>query len=723
MKLLLRKSHVKAHWRTIDGKKVHVREHDDKRHPRLGMARLRKPQAGALAFDFDTPPLPVRPNVRKPRAKTPDQARKVRLAREERVAGELIEEIKKIIAESQHPASSYSSEWIDSLAELEGVQLSTTWKNRYEALTAQSRATAEAMDRAVTDKERQDLDLALKRSPIAGWDDSHYILQKGYIRRIAGVDYLSGGWWENVVDFHVPTLLAARDEAGRLFEAIPQVDTANAYSGFSPRSMPVSAVRKLVLKYGMKMRTTEHPSENGRWVWNGKVSVSAPWLPKSLEYEIGHANTLIKEDEPSEQQQELLDHRSWEWYEEQDKKRKKEQAETYISANDVKEILREATRHLAAEAVPKSQTDTEAAEVAAEKIKAIIKARAPARRIELEAQIKALTGPILAEADKLLSGLPPASVFPTAMMANDAKQEWRRDYDSQRVVEIAGHINTLPSMPEQIEALRKAEKSARTPKEAALWRGSVYFKPDDKALADFAEATIPNYPNASASYKPKASEGISPAVKKAVSGAAAVYRKHCHPEALEDRKLGISEYKRTEGSRRAGGYASGSNVMMDPEAVEGRTAAEIVSGKREPVNKTAVHEIAHTLEHQIPEWADLAQSFLSARTAGDDPVMLKKLQSGWGYDDWEVTRPDRFVEPYTGKYYASFGSTEVVTMALQEILTGPKRSFELFQKDPEHWALGIALLRLPPSELRKYGFFGQSAAPPAPPIPKFKVKK
>ncbi len=91
----------------------------------------------------------------------------------------------------------------------------------------------------------------------AGWDDSHYILQKRSIRRIAGVDYLVGGWWEGVVDYHVPTLLAARDEAGRLFNSIPQVDTANAESAFSPRSMPVSAVRKLMLKYGLKMRVID----------------------------------------------------------------------------------------------------------------------------------------------------------------------------------------------------------------------------------------------------------------------------------------------------------------------------------------------------------------------------------------------------------------------------------------------------------------------------------
>ncbi len=80
---------------------------------------------------------------------------------------------------------------------------------------------------------------------------------------------------------------------------------------------------------------------------------------------------------------------------------------------------------------------------------------------------------------------------------------------------------------------------------------------------------------------------------------------------------------------------------------------------------TPFHEIGHMVEYFNPNALRVSKLFLKARTAGENPVQLKRILPSCGYGPSEITKPDDFISPYIGKDYKS--ATEVLSMGIEQI--------------------------------------------------------
>lgn len=80
---------------------------------------------------------------------------------------------------------------------------------------------------------------------------------------------------------------------------------------------------------------------------------------------------------------------------------------------------------------------------------------------------------------------------------------------------------------------------------------------------------------------------------------------------------------------------------------------------------TPFHEIGHMVEYFNPNALRVSKLFLKARTAGENPVQLKRIFPSCGYGPSEITKPDDFISPYIGKDYKS--ATEVLSMGIEQI--------------------------------------------------------
>lgn len=112
----------------------------------------------------------------------------------------------------------------------------------------------------------------------------------------------------------------------------------------------------------------------------------------------------------------------------------------------------------------------------------------------------------------------------------------------------------------------------------------------------------------------------------------------------------------------------------------------------------AVHEYAHRLQAALPELDRLFQDLHARRTAG---AQLKPMRLfGPGYARTEMTREDHYVHPYMGKEYSGRGALEVMSMALESVLSAagsraPHRIDDLrkmYTQDRELFDLAVGLL-------------------------------
>lgn len=105
-------------------------------------------------------------------------------------------------------------------------------------------------------------------------------------------------------------------------------------------------------------------------------------------------------------------------------------------------------------------------------------------------------------------------------------------------------------------------------------------------------------------------------------------------------------------------------------------------------NKMVVHELGHWLEDHNPEVHRKTLEFYNRRTQGEPLEWM-----GPGFDRSEVTRKDRFVHPYMGKYYLDGGqqvATEIVSMGLEYFYSQP---YKLATEDPDMFDFIFNLVR------------------------------
>ncbi len=129
--------------------------------------------------------------------------------------------------------------------------------------------------------------------------------------------------------------------------------------------------------------------------------------------------------------------------------------------------------------------------------------------------------------------------------------------------------------------------------------------------------------------------------------------------------------------------------------------------------EVVLHEFMHLVQIAVPEIETLAREMHRARTAGAQRKKLKDLTRNSAYADYEVTREDKYFNPYVGKeyetkiagpggYYEKEEPLEVLTMIFQALIgdIGDQRNKQginplrnkLLSKDRESAAFGLGLL-------------------------------
>jgi len=107
-----------------------------------------------------------------------------------------------------------------------------------------------------------------------------------------------------------------------------------------------------------------------------------------------------------------------------------------------------------------------------------------------------------------------------------------------------------------------------------------------------------------------------------------------------------------------------------------------------------LHEMGHWLEERDHGVFQKAKAFLLSRTQKDPAQKMADLKPDRGYAEYEITRPDRFIDPYVGRAYVEPGvghyATEIVSMGMELFFTDPG---QFARDDPGHFDFIYNLMR------------------------------
>lgn len=113
---------------------------------------------------------------------------------------------------------------------------------------------------------------------------------------------------------------------------------------------------------------------------------------------------------------------------------------------------------------------------------------------------------------------------------------------------------------------------------------------------------------------------------------------------------------------------------------------------RMPVDEhTVVHELGHWLEDIDSDIFDKISTFYDQRTAGDPLISMNAASGSSGYRANELTKVDRFIDPYMGKYYYQGNkryASEILSMGLEQMSRDPV-AFALNDPDMFDFIYGI----------------------------------
>jgi len=100
--------------------------------------------------------------------------------------------------------------------------------------------------------------------------------------------------------------------------------------------------------------------------------------------------------------------------------------------------------------------------------------------------------------------------------------------------------------------------------------------------------------------------------------------------------------------------------------------------------RMVIHELGHWLEDKNPEIHRKILAFYDERTKDEKARWL-----GGGFGKSEISKKDKFIDPYMGKYYAG-KYTEILSMGLEYFYKDP---YALAKKDPEYFDFIYNLVR------------------------------
>lgn len=104
--------------------------------------------------------------------------------------------------------------------------------------------------------------------------------------------------------------------------------------------------------------------------------------------------------------------------------------------------------------------------------------------------------------------------------------------------------------------------------------------------------------------------------------------------------------------------------------------------------RTIVHEMGHWFEHNSDETQANIYSWMKYRTSGESLKKLDDIHPGIGYKQDEVTREDKFMNPYIGRDYG-YGASEVASMGFEYMF---RKAGEFYNRDPDHFMFTAGLI-------------------------------
>jgi hypothetical protein len=111
-----------------------------------------------------------------------------------------------------------------------------------------------------------------------------------------------------------------------------------------------------------------------------------------------------------------------------------------------------------------------------------------------------------------------------------------------------------------------------------------------------------------------------------------------------------------------------------------RTITTVIEDRRPlDIQSSTIHEFGHRVEDTSPQISRAMDDFWKQRT-GDDPWEKMSDVAGPGYNDYEMTKKDKFTHPYMGKRYGTHGS-ELLSMGLEGVYYN---RWNLWETDEEY---------------------------------------
>jgi SPP1 gp7 family putative phage head morphogenesis protein len=162
---------------------------------------------------------------------------------------------------------------------------------------------------------------------------------------------------------------------------------------------------------------------------------------------------------------------------------------------------------------------------------------------------------------------------------------------------------------------------------------------------------------------------------------------------LEEKwKQGIESFKRLVGAGKVDGLSVGiTRLRKNARAYHLEGQGIFVAPEDKP--EVICHELGHWLEGQNKAIFDAVTAFYNRRTEGEHKVQMSKFGRGYGRD--EITKPDKFMNPYMGKVYnhpdGSRRASEIVSMGLEYMHSKP---IEFAKTDPDYFDFMYDLLRM-----------------------------
>ncbi len=133
------------------------------------------------------------------------------------------------------------------------------------------------------------------------------------------------------------------------------------------------------------------------------------------------------------------------------------------------------------------------------------------------------------------------------------------------------------------------------------------------------------------------------------------------------------------------------NIVETPPERKGRSCYKpktnnVFMGNSDPA--VVVHEMSHWLEEKVPGIREEVQEFYNKRTQGEKNIKLSEVTGNKNYGDGEVTKVDKWLNPYMGKEYKN--ASEILSMGMEIMYRNPAY---LAKNDPEMFDFIYSVVR------------------------------